>query len=110
MNLAFSLSLKPKKIFILSAKYGLVDLDQTLEPYNQTLNTMKNKEIIRWAEKVKHQLENRIDFDNDTIVFLAGVKYRKYLINYFNKVIIPLEGMGIGKQLQYLKRKINNGK
>ena len=53
MNLAFAHSLRPDRIFILSAKYGLVGLEQELEPYEQTLNTMSVNEIKRWAEKVR---------------------------------------------------------
>ena len=107
MNLAFAHSLHPNKIFILSAKYGLVDLEQELEPYEQTLNTMYVNEIKRWAAKVREQMEGKIDFKNDEVVFLAGEKYRKYLLPLFNKTSVPLQGLSIGKQLQYLKNKIS---
>lgn len=110
INLAFSHSLKPTKIFILSAKYGLVDLEQELEPYEQTLNTMSAPEIKNWAEKVKEQMRGKIDFENDEVVFLAGEKYRKYLLSFFRNVSIPLKGLSIGKQLQYLKHKISYAK
>ena len=36
-NLRYAKSLKPNKIFILSAKYGLVPLEKEIDPYNQTL-------------------------------------------------------------------------
>jgi hypothetical protein len=35
--MAYAHSLKPKSIFILSAKYGLLSLDDTIDPYEQTL-------------------------------------------------------------------------
>jgi len=110
MNLAFAHSLRPDRIFILSAKYGLVGLEQELEPYEQTLNTMSVNEIKRWAEKVREQMEGKIDFKNDEVVFLAGEKYRKYLLPLFSKTSIPLQGLSIGKQLQYLKNKISYAK
>jgi len=110
MNLAFAHSLRPDKIFILSAKYGLVDLEQELEPYEQTLNIMPVHEIKNWAEKVKNQMRGKINFDADEVVFLAGEKYRKYLLPFFQKTTIPLEGLSIGKQLQYLKNKISYAK
>lgn len=110
MNLAFARSLHPNKIFILSAKYGLVDLEQELEPYEQTLNTMSSHEIKNWAEKVKEQMSEKINFENDEVVFLAGEKYRKYLLPLFRKVSVPLKGLSIGKQLQYLKNKTNYAK
>lgn len=110
MNLAFAHSLHPDKIFILSAKYGLVDLEQELEPYEQTLNMMSSHEIKNWAEKVKEQMRGKINFEKDEIVFLAGEKYRKYLLPLFNKTDVPLQGLSIGKQLQYLKNKISYAK
>jgi hypothetical protein len=110
MNLVFARSLQPDKIFILSAKYGLVDLEQELEPYEQTLNIISTDEIRKWAEKVKEQMRGQIDFDNDEVVFLAGEKYRKYLLPFCHKTNVPLKGLSIGKQLQYLKNKTKNAK
>jgi hypothetical protein len=106
LNLAFARSLRPDKIFILSAKHGLVDLEQELEPYEQTLNTMSAHEIKNWSERVKEQMKGEINSENDEVVFLAGEKYRKYLLPLFRKVCIPLKGLSIGKQLQYLKNKL----
>lgn len=105
MNLAYARSLKPKNIFILSAKYGLVDLEQTISPYNLTLNTMKVREIEKWAEKVKEQMKGKINFQKDEIIFLAGEKYRKFLVPLFKTASVPMKGLGIGRQLQFLKRK-----
>jgi cytoplasmic iron level regulating protein YaaA (DUF328/UPF0246 family) len=110
MNLAFAHSLLPDKIFILSAKYGLVDLEQELEPYEQTLNTMSASEIKLWSEKVREQIGGKIDLKNDEVVFLAGEKYRKHLLPFFDKTSVPLKGLGIGKQLHYLKNKISYAK
>ena len=103
-NLTYARSMQPDKIFILSAKYGLVDLEQELEPYNQTLNEMSAWENKQWAEKVIEQMCNKgVDFTNDEITFLAGEKYRKNLVSHFQKVSIPMQGLSIGRQLKYLK-------
>jgi hypothetical protein len=40
LNLDYARSLKPDAIYILSAKYGLVSLDQAIDPYDITLNNM----------------------------------------------------------------------
>lgn len=110
MNLAFARSLKPNKIFILSAKHGLVDLEQEFEPYDQTLNTAPVNEVKRWAKKVGGQMRGKIDGQNDEVIFLAGERYRKYLLPLFRHVSIPLERMSIGKQLQFLKSKLDHAK
>lgn len=85
-------------------------MEKEIEPYDQTLNTMRSFEIKQWAEKVKEQMKGKIDFENDNIIFLAGTKYRKYLLPLFRKVSVPLEGLGIGKQLRYLKNKVSYAK
>lgn len=103
MNLSFAHHLQPDKIFILSAKHGLVNLEQEFEPYEQTLNKMSSHEIKKWAERVSEQMRGKIDFENDKVIFLAGEKYRKYLLPLFRNVSVPLKGLSIGKQLQYLK-------
>ncbi len=110
LNLAFAYSLKPNKIFILSAKHGLVGLEQKLEPYEQTLNKMSEYEVKKWAKGVGEQMKGKIDFKNDNIVFLAGERYGKYLLPLFRKASVPMKGLGIGKQLQYLKNKTNHAK
>jgi hypothetical protein len=38
------LKILPDQVFILSAKYSLVGLDDENEPYNLTLNTMSSRE------------------------------------------------------------------
>jgi hypothetical protein len=103
-NLAYAWQLNPDAIFILSAKYGLVDLDAEIEPYDLTLNTMPAMEIRNWAEKVLQQLRQVADIRNDHFIFLAGMKYRKYLLPHLASYEIPLEGLTIGKQLQALSR------
>ena len=107
-NLTYAYSLNPDKIFILSAKYGLVSLDEEIEPYNKTLNKMNKEERKEWANKVLSQLKEKVDLDNDEIIFLAGKKYREYLIKGIKNYKIPLKGLSIGKQLKFLKEKTKN--
>ena len=103
LQLKYAMSLKANSIFILSAKHGLVDLDTTLAPYDATLNTMKPREVEAWAGRVFEKLEKTADIKCDTFVMLAGERYRKYLVPRLANVQIPLRGLGIGKQLQFLK-------
>ena len=79
-----------------------VGLDDEIEPYDLTLNTMSANEITQWAEGVLRQLSDKADLQNDQFIFLAGAKYRKYLIPYMANVQVPIEGLPIGKQLQRL--------
>jgi len=108
LSLAYAKKLQPHKIFILSAKYGLLELGRRIEPYNQTLNKMPAKEIRKWAEKVIKSLSQKADPSRDEFIFLAGEKYRKYLIGHIVHCKVPLLGLGIGNQLKYLKSEIND--
>lgn len=106
MNLKFAKTFNPKKIFVLSAKYFLVDLNEEIEPYNVTLNTMSSYDVKDWANNVINMLIKVSDLKNDEFIILAGEKYRKYLVPKIKNYIIPLKGFGIGKQLHYLKERI----
>ena len=106
LSLKYAKSLRPDKIFILSAEHGLLDLETEVEPYDKTLNLMPLKDIKRWADNVINQLNKVTNLEKDEIVFLAGENYRKYLIPYISNYKIPLKGLSIGKQLKYLKEKL----
>jgi cytoplasmic iron level regulating protein YaaA (DUF328/UPF0246 family) len=106
-NLHYATTLKPDRIFILSAKYGLLELQQVIEPYEMSLNTMKENEKKAWAVQVLKVLQTKTDFQQDHFIFLAGSNYRKYLLPYLKHVEVPFEGLSFGKQLQALKRRLN---
>jgi len=103
-NLGYAFRLSPARVYILSAKYGLVELEEEIEPYNKTLNTMPVRESREWAGRVLQQLAAKTDLENDRFVFLAGKKYRRYLVPHMKHFEIPLEGLRIGEQLQKLSR------
>lgn len=103
-NLAYAQRLNPDAIYILSAKYGLLDLETEIDPYNQTLNTMSAAENRSWAEKVLQQLGGVADLKQDHFIFLAGEKYRKNLLPHLTSYEIPMEGLTIGRQLQALSK------
>lgn len=105
MNLKYAQRFSPQKVFILSAKYGLVQLDEEIEPYDVTLNQMSARERRNWAAKVVSQLQEHSNLENNHFVILAGQKYRQYLLPHLKSYEVPLAGLPIGKQLQFLKEK-----
>lgn len=105
MNLNYAQQFSPQKVFILSAKYGLVQLDEEIEPYDVTLNKMTARKRRNWAVKVASQLREHCDLGNDHFVILAGQKYRQYLLSHLASYEVSLAGLPIGKQLQFLKEK-----
>ena len=105
MNLKYAQQFSPDKVFILSAKYGLVQLYEKIEPYDKTLNSMSARERKSWATRVVSQLRRHCNLEKDHFVILAGQKYRQYLLPHLKSYEIPLAGLPIGKQLQFLKER-----
>lgn len=105
-TLAYAESLKPARIFIISAKYGLLDPEDLVEPYELTLNRMKAAERAAWAKGVLVALRRNCDLDADRFVFLAGERYRENLLPHIKDAIVPMEGLKFGKQLQWLKGQV----
>lgn len=101
---AYAKSLEPDRIFILSAKHGLLDPDTRIEPYDESLVGAKDGHIREWAKKVFTRLSRVSDPARDEYIFLAGERYRRHLAPLLSKVRVPAEGLGIGKQLQFFKR------
>jgi hypothetical protein len=91
--------------YVLSAKYGLVSPMQVLAPYDETLNNMRIAERRAWASRVTAQTDQLMPSVRTVVVF-AGLRYREFLMDYFKRrwrVEVPMEGLRIGKQLQWLK-------
>lgn len=106
-NLTYAKSLNPSEIYILSAEHGLLKLTDEIEPYDKTLNNMRSNEIKEWSKKVIYELKSVTDLEKDEFTFLAGEKYRKFLIPELSNVKIPMKGLKIGKQLQWLTKQNN---
>ncbi len=109
-NLEYAYKLKPYTIYILSAKHGLLALEQVIAPYEKTLNKMPISERRAWASRVIKQMKEKgIAIKQDKFTFLAGQKYREFLVPEMNKndIEIPLEGLKIGEQLQRLKKLVS---
>lgn len=103
LSLQYAEKLAPDGIFILSAKYELLPTDREVDPYEQTLNKMRDHEVRTWANRVLAQIRAAVQIDDTEFIFLAGAKYRKYLLPHMVDYQIPLYGLTIGKQLKRLK-------
>lgn len=106
-SLAYAKKLQPSRIYILSAKYGLLELTDVIEPYNATLVGANQKTCKRWAYMVYKQMQEKgINF-NEEAIFLCGQNYRKYLITKFTNAAAPLKHLGIGQQLAFYAKELN---
>lgn len=95
--------------FILSAKHGLIAPDAMIAPYDVTLNTMSAEARRDWSARVFDQICARVPRQS-RLMFLAGRRYREGLIenglaHYGYAVEVPMQGLGIGQQLAWLRRR-----
>ena len=108
-TLEYGKSLKPDKMYILSAKHHLVPLTKVLAPYDKTLKEMPKDEKNAWGEKVISQMKSSgINIDKDKFIFLTGSEYMKPLLEYIPEGNIekPMEGRRMGERLQWLNSQI----
>lgn len=106
MTLAYAKSLLPRKIYILSAKYGVTELDDVISPYNFTLNKISKHKRKLWAWNCYKQLQRKkIDFNEETI-WLGGRAYWEHLVQAFPNVQIPFAHKPIGAQKHFIKERL----
>ena len=99
------------QVLVLSAKHHLVALDQELEPYDASLNTMSKAERLAWSTTVWGQLHLYLSVASTHFVLLAGKAYTTYLRPWLEAQAAgceaPLRSLSIGQQIQWLKANCN---
>jgi hypothetical protein len=108
-------------IVILSAKYGVLEPDDWIEPYDLSLDSMNAEESAIWADETRSELYDR--FGNDTIftaiagagyitafkgfklenVISAYGRYRRFSLGYSGRKAVA----GIGVIKKYLAQGFN---
>ena len=97
------------EIFVISAKYGLLPLNEVVEPYEETLNDKTNAELAVWGKRVAGQLAQRFSIEKTEFVILAGKNYYGPLRNRLPHIRLPLLGLPIGERLAKLDELIQDG-
>ena len=94
--------------FILSALHGLVRPDERIEPYNLALANLSTAQRRVWGERVVADLQAKVGvWPGREFEIHAGAVYSKALAPRLRalgaKVSLPLEGLSLGKQLQWYR-------
>jgi hypothetical protein len=117
-SLSYAKKLQPDVIYVLSAKYGLLSLNEVIKPYNVTLaiapiaNRKEGLVVLdgtskkAWGVNVIKQLSAVADLQKDQFIFLAGKAYVKPLKDHLQFVEEPLMGMRQGERMSFLKSKL----
>ena len=97
--------------FILSAEHGLLKPNQITIPYNKSLTQVSIQERRLWTAKVINQMQS-LNLSEKRIVILAGQRYRELLVPELRRmgaeIEIPMAGLSIGQQLQWLNQQIKD--
>lgn len=103
-SLLYSLTYADKS-YILSAKYGLLGLNDYIRPYELTLNGLDVNAKRLWAAKVGKQLTGVLK-KKDKVLILAGRQYHSGLLPSFLKIgckiEFPLGNRSFGSRLSLL--------
>jgi hypothetical protein len=101
---------------ILSARYGVVDPDAVIEPYDTTvadrtpfgMARLTPKEFGFWLYASVQAWRSRFATANQApaLVVLAGRDYWRWLVEHRLPLNTPLDGLGIGQRLHWLKEQI----
>jgi hypothetical protein len=107
-SLLYALSIA-RRTYILSAKHGLLNLDDVIDPYDLSIKNLSTRERVEWASKVGNRLQQVIK-TNDKVHLLAGREYYNPLTEHLKRtrcsVLSPLQGLSLGTRVSRL-RKLN---
>jgi len=78
------------QIYILSGKYGLLELEEKIAPYDVNLNIASSQERKRWAHGVIEKLQDRTFLREDYFLVLANSNYSEYIIPHLKHYSMPL--------------------
>ncbi|MCD4712890.1 MAG: hypothetical protein K8R73_06365, partial [Clostridiales bacterium] len=95
-------------VYVLSAKYGLLEEDDVIEPYNVTMNNKSTEERRVWSELVIESLAERHSLDSDEFIIIAGRAYNEFIIPVLKHHTLPLEGQSMGRWIPKLKELIGS--
>ena len=87
------------KIYILSAKYGLIHSSQMIDPYEKTLNAERDTERKVWAYNVVQQMKAKGIPLDASIMLLGGGKLHEVPQYGIKECVLPFEGAVNGQDV-----------
>jgi hypothetical protein len=95
-----------RRTYILSAKHGLLNLDDTIDSYELSIKSLNSVQRTEWASKVGERLKQVVTA-RDTVHLLTGREYYVPLLDCFKDirctVSFPLQGLSLGNRVSWLK-------
>ena len=78
-------------IYILSGKYGLLELDEIIEPYDLNLSHQDASYIVNWKNNVILRLKAMHQLTDTHAIIYANKLYYEGLHHHFNSYEIPFQ-------------------
>jgi hypothetical protein len=89
---------------VLSAKHGLVEPEQVLEPYDLSLADLQAEQRLAWGKRVAARLE-ALGLASAVLEVHAGGLYQETLLAAGRKVRSPVAGLPVGKRLAWYRQR-----
>ncbi len=102
-HLRFAERLKPRELFVVSAKYGLVQIDEELESYELKLADLDRGELGSWRRRVALDVEALTEM-GELVVILSGEFYASWSDACHRRLSQPFAGLMVGERLQFVSR------
>jgi len=94
-------------IFVLSAEYKLLNLEEEIYPYDKSIYDMSKEEKLKWADNVIHLLNSVSNTHEDKYIFLTNDDYSKCLLSYLVNYELPLIGIPEEQHINYFNEKLS---
>lgn len=90
------------EVYILSAKYGLLDLTQIITSYELKITQLSKANRTLWGLGIIKQLRSK-ELHLEEIYLYAGKPYYEPLLPYLPNKHIMFEGLSMGYRMQAMK-------
>lgn len=105
-----------ERIYVVSARYGLLDLDREIDSYDETLSGKRMRERDEWGDKVVRDLFARLGGRRFELTILAGQDYAAPIAHHLYLASLrpdstvlsierPLTGLGVGQRLRWFRER-----
>jgi len=95
-------------IYVLSAKHGLLGLQQEIGPYDKSIYKMSSEEKKSWTDMVIKSLSSISNLKEDKYIFLTDDDYNKELLPFLSNIELPLRNIPQEEHITFYSDKLGN--
>lgn len=94
------------KVYVMSFKYGMIEPDFRIEPYDLNIKYANARQKLEWWWKIRDDVKRIAEEDKPSLIAVYTGSFerdrlmREFVRNGVRQVILPWEGLGIGERMQ----------